>query len=213
MSVSLLAHAEPTARPLPTDSTLAQLIDESLSARPELKKAAAVIDAESERIPQAGSLPDPMLQVGWQNDGFTSLSLGRMENSYVSLMVSQTFPWTGKRGLRRSVAELEVTQARLTVTRLRLSTEAEVRRAYLDLVLVRDRLALLEKLQVIWDRSLGVARARYEAGDGAQSDVLRSQLELNRLKQRRIGLAAEERTRAQDLNRLRAHPLDEPIVT
>lgn len=209
----MLAHAETSPPRLPTDATLARLIDESLDARPELRKAAAVIDAESERVPQVGSLPDPMLQIGWQNDGFTSIGLGRMENSYISLMVSQSFPWAGKRGLRQGVAELEVTQARLAVARLRLSTEADVRRAYLDLVLVRDRLALLERLQAIWDKSLGVARARYEAGDGAQSDVLRSQLELNRIKQRRIALQAEERTRLQNLNRLRAHPLGESIVT
>src|SRR5262249_19461808 len=48
---------------------------------------------------------------------------------------------------------------------------------------------------------------------GPQSDILRAQLERTRLAQRRLALEAEERTRIQALNRLRAHPLDEPIAT
>jgi len=127
-------------------------------------------------------------------------------------MASQTFPWPGKLGLREEVATLGVSQAEQLVGRVRLSTEAEVRRSYLELLLARDRLALLDRLEVLWQQSLGVARARYEAGRGAQSDLLRAQLELTRLNQRRIGLQAEARSRTQALNRLRVHPLDEAIA-
>jgi len=190
---------------------LRRLIDESVAARPEVAQASAGVKVEAERIPQVGALPDPMVQVGLQNDGFTSLEVGRMQTSFVSVMVSQTFPWPGKLGLRQGLAELSVASARELVSRARLSTEAEVRRAYLALVLARDRLVLLGQLEGLWQQSFGVARVRYEAGDGAQSDVLRAQLELNRLRQRRLLLRAEERGQVQALNRLRAHPLDEPI--
>ena len=49
---------------LPTDPVLAQLIDQSLTARPELKQAEATVTAERERVPQAGALPDPTLSLG-----------------------------------------------------------------------------------------------------------------------------------------------------
>jgi outer membrane protein TolC len=78
---------------------------------------------------------------------------------------------------------------------------------------VRERLALLEQLAAIWQKSEGIARSRYEAGEGAQSDLLRAQLELNRLRKRRWSLQAEEQTQTQTLNRLRGRPLDEPIET
>lgn len=42
---------------------------------------------------------------------------------------------------------------------------------------------------------------------------MRAQLELNRLEQRRLGIEAEERARVQAINRLRARPLGQPIVT
>jgi cobalt-zinc-cadmium efflux system outer membrane protein len=177
-SVAGMAADATPARAIPTDATLARLIADSLAARPELRRARASVEAEVERVPQAGALPDPMLQLGVQNDGFTSIGIGEMENSYVSIMISQTFPWPGKRGLREDVVRLGVDQATLEVARVQLGTEAEVRRTYLDLLLVRDRLELLERLRGIWEQSLATARARYEAGAGAQSDVLRAQLEL-----------------------------------
>jgi cobalt-zinc-cadmium efflux system outer membrane protein len=197
--------------PLPADPVLAQLIERSLAARPELKRALAAAAAEKERVPQAGALPDPVLSLGIQNDGFRRIEVGRMETSFYQVMLSQGLPWPGKRGLREDVARLGADQAEAGVGRLRLGTEADVRRAYLDLLLVRERLGLLQDLERIWQRSIGTARARYESGEGAQSDVLRAQLELNRLQQRRWALEAGESAALQALNRLRGRPLDEPI--
>jgi outer membrane protein TolC len=196
---------------LPTDPGLARLIEESLAARPELAQALATAKAERERVPQVGAWPEPMLQLGVQNDGFTSWEVGKMETSFYSIMASQTFPWPGKLRLRSEVAELGAAQADQDVARARLSVEADVRRAWLGLVVARDRLALLERLEAVWQKSAAVARTRYEAGEGAQSDLLRAQLELNRIAQRRWALEGEAASRRQELNRLRGHPLDEPI--
>jgi len=204
---------ETEQRALPADATLERLIKESLAVVPEVARAESVARAEKERVPQASAWLDPMLQVGVQNMGFTSFEIGRDPMSFVSFMVSQTVPWHGKLGARRGIAELGALQAEKGVRRARLSIEADVRRAYLELLLVRDRVELLEQLDALWQISLGLARARYEAGDGAQSDMLRAQLERSRLKQRRLSLQAEDQTAIQALNRLRNQPLDVPIDT
>src|SRR5262249_2324523 len=129
------------------------------------------------------------------------------------IMLSQELPWPGKRALRGRVAALGADEAEAAVARVRLSTEAEVRRAYLDLLLVRDRLVLLGTLTEIWQRSQEIAKGRYEGAGAPQSDVPRAQLERTRLLPRRLALEAEERARVQALNRLRTHPLDEPVAT
>lgn len=198
---------------LPSDPVLDDLIAGALEARPELGRAKALATAAQEQVPQAGALPDPVLQFGIENEGFDEITVGHMEMSQYQIMVSQGLPWPGKRRLRTEVARAGADQADTQVERVRLSTEADVRGNYLDLLLVRDRLDLLARLEVIWEQSAGIARTRYEAGEGAQSDVLRSQLELNRLRQRRALLVAQERTLVQALNRLRNHPLDEAIET
>ncbi|HSB20357.1 MAG TPA: TolC family protein [Anaeromyxobacteraceae bacterium] len=198
---------------LPADPTLEALVRETLERRPELLQARAAVKAESQRVPQAGALPDPMLTLGIQNDGFQGIQVGKMESSFYQAMVTQPFFWPGKRGLRSEVASRDVQLAEARLQRAGLTAEADVRRAYVDLLLVRDQLALLEKQEALWEQSEGLARARYQVGQGPQSDLLRAQLERTRLRQRRLGLAAAERTRVQALNRLRAHPLDEPIET
>src|SRR5512138_1462401 len=186
------SRAEGPAAPA-ADPVLAKLIEESLAARPELVQSAQRARAERARVPQAGALPDPVVTLGLQNDGFGPIQIGKMESSYYQLMLSQGLPWPGKRALRTDLARLGAEQADAALERVRLTTEADVRRGYLELLLVRDRAALLDQLEAIWQKSAGIARARYESGEGAQSDVLRAQLELNRLKQRRFALRSDER--------------------
>lgn len=206
--------AAPPLPGLPPDPVLDRLVAEALDARPELARARALAAAADEQAPRVGALPDPVLQFGLVNEGFRDgITVGESMMSQYQLMVSQGLPWPGKLRLRREVAEAGAGQAETQVERLRLSTEAEVRRMYLDLLLARDRLALLDRLETIWEQSAGIARTRYEAGTGAQSDLLRSQLELNRLRQRRARLVADERNLTQGLNRLRNRPLDEKIET
>ena len=201
-----------TATPAP-DPLLAELIRESLARRPELRQADALVVAERERVPQAGALQDPMLTLGLQNDGFSGLQIGKMETSFWQVMITQPLPWPGKLGLRTELASSGVRLAQASVARARLTAEADVRRAYLDLLLVRDRLALQAKLEALWSKAEGLSRIRYESGEGAQSDILRAQLERNRQRQRRWALEAEERTRVQAINRLRGHHGAEPFPT
>ena len=217
----LLGHValaeEPSSVPAGTvltdDPLLVGLVEEALAKRPELAQARAAIQADLERVPQASALPDPVLTTGIQNDGFSSIQIGEMETSWLIFMGSQTFPWSGKRDLRGEVSTLGVRQAEADLQRAQLFVQAEVERAYVDLLLARDQLGLLGKLEALWAQAEGIARIRYETGDGAQSDVLRAQLERSRLEQRRWALDAEERRRVAILNRLRAHPLEDAIAT
>jgi outer membrane protein TolC len=213
LPTSFLKASVPASPTSTTDAVLDQLIAESLAVRPELKEAERTLRAEEERVPQAGALPDPVLTLGIQNDGFTSIEIGKAETSFLLAMASQSFPWPGKRGLREDAARLGASEARAALARARLGTEAEVRVAYLELLLARERLQLLAERTALWEESERVAHARYEAGEGPQSDLLRAQLERARLEQGRLALAAEERVRTEALNRLRAHPLDERIRT
>jgi len=203
----------PTGPSLLEDPLLRGLVQQAMEKRPELAQARAQIAAEAERAPQSRALPDPTLSFGIQNDGFSSIQIGKMETSWISIMASQTFPWAGKRGLRSELAGLGTREAEVDLRRVLLSVAAEVERAYLDLLLVRDQLGLLARLESLWAQSEGLARIRYEAGEAAQSDLLRAQLQRNRLRQQRWALEGEEHRRIAVLNRLRGHPLTEPVAT
>jgi outer membrane protein TolC len=195
------------------DPTLARLVDESLTNRPELEQADARVAAARDQAASAAALPDPMLTLGLQNDGFAGLQVGKMETSYFSIMAQQTFPWPGKRGLRRGIQGEDARQGEAERARVKLQITADVRRAYVDLLLVREQLTLQGDLETLWREAAGQATARYETGAGVQADVLRAQLETTRLKQRRWALEAEERRQVEILNRFRNAPLASPVTT
>lgn len=207
------ARATPGGAELGRDTVLAGLLREALASRPELAQAQATVKADQARVPQAGALPDPVLSLGIQNDGFKGLQIGTMESSYWSIAATQTFPWYGKRGLRARAQSLGARQSEADFERARFSVQAEVERGYLDLLLVRDQIRILGTLETLWIQAEGLSRSRYETGDGAQSDVLRAQLERSRLLQQRWALVAEERRRLAVLNRAVGRPLDHPIPT
>lgn len=198
---------------LARDSLLASLVRDALAGRPELAQARATADAEAARVPQARALPDPVVSLGVQNDGFQRLQIGQMETSYWSVGAAQTLPWFGKRSLRAKTQALGAKQSEADLERARLSVTAEVERAYVALLEVRDELRILSRLEVLWAQAEGLSRSRYETGQGAQSDVLRAQLEQSRLRQQRFALVAEERRRLAAIDRASGRSPGEPLAT
>lgn len=219
LALGLLPAAQAMASPPPpitapsNDPLLASLIRQALEQNPELTKAKALTEAERERIPQAKALPDPTLSLGLQNDGFKRLEVGRMETSYYQIALSQGLPWPGKRGLRSEVARLGAEAIDAQSARTRLTLEADVKRAYGALLLVRSQLRLLETQALFLQQGEAIARTRYEVGQGSQAELLRAQLERSRLNQSRFSLLSEERSALAALNRLRVQPSETPIPT
>jgi len=174
-----------------------------MARNPSLSQAKALVEADKERIPQAKALPDPSLTLGLQNDGFKGIQVGKMETSYYQVMVTQPLPWPGKRGLRGDLASLGVEASQSVTERTRLTLIADVKRAYLGLVLVRGQLDLLDQQTMFWQKASDITRVRYEVGQGSQADLLRAQLEQNRLRQTRLALVSQEGVLLATLNRLR----------
>jgi len=207
-----LAETHAPLRPgLTEDPVLRDLVAEAMAKRPEVARARAQIAAEAERVPQARTLPDPTLSLGIQNDGFGGIEIGKMPSSWLYIVAAQTIPWPGKRGLRSELAGLDGKAADADLRRVLLRAAADMERAYLDVLLVRARLGLLGQTETLWKQAEAAARARYEAGEAAQSDLLRAQLERGRLRQQRFFLEADERRRLVVLNRLRGRGASDSV--
>jgi outer membrane protein, heavy metal efflux system len=203
----------PLLRADPADPVLSALVAETLARSPDHARARAEVSAERERVPQAGALADPTLVLGIQNDGFSAIQIGVEPTSFWQVLINVPLSWPGKRGYREEAAAARVTVSEAALQRVRLTLLGEVERAYLDLRLIRGQLELQGRLESLWQQAEEIARARYKVGEVPQSDLLRAQLERTRLRLQRLALEASERTALQGINRLRVHPLDEPIDT
>lgn len=209
----LVAGALQGQAPDPSDPLLAALIREALAANPQLKAALAARDAERTKVPQASALPDPMVTLGYQNDGFRKLTYGESAFAFGQVGVSQSFPYPGKRKLREQIAEVGVAAADAAVDRVKLDLVASVKRAYIDLLRIRGQRTLLDAQGALWVQVSAAARAKVEAGTGDTADLFRAQLEQTRLAQQGAGLQGREAALVSELDRLSGRSPGQPIDT
>lgn len=219
MSVSALAvltflssTVPPSVIDVGDDPPLVALIEEALARSPELQAAREVALEAQARPAQARALPDPLLSVGYVNEG-AGFNLGQNEFTTLGLVWSQDLPYPGKRRLREGMRGREAQEAEQRAERARLDLVAAVRRAYHELIHAREVLELQREQEALRVQAADVARERYAVGQGGQQDVLRAQVEVTRSLRLRAEQAAEEIGRLSELNRLRARPPDEPFAT
>jgi outer membrane protein, heavy metal efflux system len=194
------------------DPILGALVEEALSRNPDLLAAREAAVGARLRPDQARALSDPMLSVSYTNDGW-SPTLGERDMTTLGVIWSQDLPYPGKRRLRGEILEREALQADQQVERARLSLIAAVQRAYYGLLQARALLQLVGEQGEVWRQIEGVARARYTVGQGAQQDVLRTQIEMTRVGQLEAEQSVEAEVRLAELNRLLARPADSPLDT
>jgi outer membrane protein TolC len=192
----LAAGAQSVARP-----NVDGLVAEALEKSPALAAARASVAAARERIAPAGTLPDPMLRLSYENDG-ASFSLGQEPMTRLSFMAEQPIPWPGKLDLAARVAGADAAVSEAATARLRLGIEADVRRATARLLEAREARALTHEQEETWERIESVARSRYAAGLGTQQDVLRAQAERTRLLQQARRDEGAARAAEAELRRL-----------
>lgn len=172
LSVFLIA-----ATSVPSDPVLDGLIDEALKNSPEIKASEARIEAARLRIPQAGSLPDPMLMVGYQNEGFDRYTYGEMQGSQWMYSATQQFFFPGKRRLKEEMTARDAESIETMHELLKLRTVARVKELYFDLFLAYKNIDLLKDKRQLIAHIEEDTLARYAAGRAMQQDVIMAQTE------------------------------------
>lgn len=208
----LVTPAGSAAQDVPADVLLERLLEEAARHNPELTAAAEVLSAAQARPAQAGALPEPMVSLGYVNDGWAP-TLGEREMTTLGLMASQDLPWPGKRSLRTRIAARDADVAAQQLARARLGVTAAVRRAYHALQLARVRLQIAREQSELGSQVEAAARARYAVGQGAQVEVLRALVEATRVGQVESDQRAEEAVRVAELNRLLGRSAEAPVET
>jgi cobalt-zinc-cadmium efflux system outer membrane protein len=156
---------------------LQSLIDEALKNNREVRTAGARWNASTYRIPQAESLPDPMITFGYQNEGWNRYTYGEMQGSQWIYSVSQTFPFPGKRSLKGQIASSDEGSLEASYKAVRLKTITTIKELYYDLFLTYRNLDIISDRKSLFSRIEDAALARYSSGMASQQEVLMAQTE------------------------------------
>ncbi|MFZ3114616.1 MAG: TolC family protein [Syntrophales bacterium] len=162
---------------------LRDLLLEALRSNPEIQALQARTTAAEHRIPQAMSLADPMVMVGYENEGTSNLYTfnrdvnGMPSGSRWMFSLSQMFPYPGKLALKGDMAARDAESQKAMIEAAKLNTQVRVKQIYYDLSLAYTNIDLLRDKTALFSRMEDVALARYSAGMAPQQEVLMTQTE------------------------------------
>jgi outer membrane protein, heavy metal efflux system len=181
---------------------LADLVQEALKNNPGVQNALRQVEALRHRVPQAKTLPDPTVSVGWAGN-ITPFSVQNGDSSSNrAITASQGLPYPGKLKLRGEIADREAEAAWWDYEAVRRKLVADVKSAYYDYFAASKAVEITQKNKDLLQKLSSIAEARYRVGKGVQQDVLRSQVEISLLLQRLTVFEQQQRTAQARLNTL-----------
>lgn len=174
---------------LPQEATaetleLNPLIQEALQHNRELLAAESRITAAGFRITQSRGLPDPLVSLGYQNEGFTAYTYGQELGAQWMYSVTQALPFPGKRDLRENVATADAEGLRAAYGALQLRVAARIKELYYDLSLIYRNLDLVRERTALFAKIEEAALSRYASGTSPQADAVIAQTEKYILQER-----------------------------
>lgn len=187
------------------------LVGEALQKNPGVQSALRQVEALRHRVPQAKTLPDPQVSVGWAGN-ITPFSVQKGDpSSNRAITASQSIPYPGKLKLQGEIADREAEAAWWDYEAARRKLVADVKSAYYDYFAASRAVEITQKNKDLLQKLSSIAEARYRVGKGVQQDVLRSQVEISLLQQRLTVFEQQERTAQSRLNTLLFRDPEAPL--
>jgi outer membrane protein TolC len=209
-ALSLVAVLAAPARaddriPLPSPLRVEDVVSLAKAHRSEVIAARARAQAAAERPAIVSALDDPEV--------FPSIDHAPYSGGGAdwSVTIEQRFPLSRIRGHRRTAAEADARRELAEVDRTGLDVELEAAQAFWMLAELRERASVLIEQRALADQMTAAATARYSTNAGMQADVLRAQLEVDRLAGEQQALAAEIQAAEAMLDASIAVPASTPI--
>jgi cobalt-zinc-cadmium efflux system outer membrane protein len=193
----VLQDPAPSPEPLGPDASLGDYVRLALSANPGLEAARQNWLAELEQLPQVASLPDPVVSARYYIEEVET----RVGPQEWGVGLSQKFPWIGKRGRLEERAAARAEAARARYDAKLLATIEEVKTAWYELFYLERSIATVRENGELLAHLEEVVRTRYSSGDATYADLIRAQVERDRLQDRLSSLEDRRRPQAAQLNR------------
>lgn len=149
-------------------------LEEAVKSNPDLEAGFQRYYAALERVPQVGTLPDPMVMLGY----YISPVETRVGPRRFDLQLSQSFPWFGTLDAKEDQASKEAQAQYQIFLRAKNDLFYQVKQAYYQLYVIDKSISITRGYLEILARDERVSLNRVEAGRATTADVLRIQMEV-----------------------------------
>ena len=188
-----------------------ELVALALRRAPSVAAMEARAVAAREMVAPAGAMPDPTLELMFQDEGFPDWTVGEMQMSMIGPQLTQGIPFPGKRGARRDVAREEARMRDRELEAMRRDVVREVRETYGRLYALDVEAATLDAGRELLDLMSAMVAHHLSVGEADQEAVFKARLARSRLEERARDLSAERAMALASLNRLLDRAGDAPL--
>lgn len=171
-------HLERNMVELTENAVLADYLAYAALHNAGLEAAFNRLQAALERIPQARALPDPRLTFAY----FIQEIETRVGPQQQRLGLVQMFPWFGKLKLMGSAAQEAAHAERQKYEKIKLDLFYRVKETFYEYYYVSRAVTIIEKNIQLLGSLEEVMRTKYSTGSAAYSDLLKVQVESDKLK-------------------------------
>ncbi|MCH8276802.1 MAG: TolC family protein [Bacteroidetes bacterium] len=187
------------------------LIEEALSANPELGALKSRWEAFEARVGPAGALEDPVLKFEASNVPLGGLDFSSTSMSGKQIVLSQSVPFPGTLRAKEEAAEYSSLAAESDLRDLEGTVVNLVKQSYFTLAFVDRAIGVTENNEDLLRSFVRIAQTKYEVGQGLQQDVLKAQVSLSALKARLIRLRTRRAVTEARLNLVLNRAVDQPV--
>jgi outer membrane protein TolC len=186
-------------------------VDSALANYPSLASMKQRIAVKANEAVRAGALSDPKVWIGVVSVPTNTWSFSQDDMTGKEFGISQMLPYPGRRDNSSGIVAKEKEQAEFELAEMRNMLRADVKMAYAELATVRAQAEVVRRVRTILEQIVDVSREMFAVGKGSQPDVLRGQVEFQKMREMLLMLENRERVLSVRLNTLSAMPPAEPV--
>jgi cobalt-zinc-cadmium efflux system outer membrane protein len=195
-----------------TSETLSQVVVAALVNNPELKASDARWQMYRNKIAQARSFDDPMLNLAIRNGVLTEpFNFNKDPMTQKAVGISQQIPFWGKRQLRGEIAAKTAESYQWSFEERRVELRRLVKEVWYQIYFIDKSIDIVDRNIGILDDFISLAETKYSVNQGTQTDVFNAQVERSRLLDMLITLEQQRKSAQANLNTLLYRPTDTPV--
>ena len=191
--------------------TVDDLVTTAMERNPSIKAVQQTVEAKKARVIAEKTLPDPTVSFQTMGDPFPFNLQEGDPSSGRFFTLEQEIPFPGKLGLKGKIASAEADVQSWNHEQTRRQVVADVKKAFYDHFLIHRSIEIIEENRGVLENFAQVAESKYRVGQGTQQDVLKAQVEISKLIDRREVLDQRLKISEALLNSLLYLPPDSPL--
>ncbi|MFO7799605.1 TolC family protein [Rhodohalobacter sp.] len=181
----------------------------AIEQNPELQSLQFLYEAEREKAQEFGVLPDPELNINYDfNPMMSESQLGRF-----SVSAMQMFPWFGTLGSKKEAQKFLAEARRTMINSRQLEILRDIQITWFDIAEVEEQIRIADETFKLVGDLEQLVEIRYETARTGQADILRIQMEKQRIQNRIENLEDKLRPLRARFNELLNRETGEEVVS